>query len=69
MTEVIHCYVKALAERVNGILKQEYEMSRTFRTKDQAKAAFEQAVWIYNNRRPHLRLNYRSPSDAHAAAV
>ena len=69
MTEVMHCYENALAERVNGILKQEYEMDRTFRTKDQAKSAFEQAVWLYNHRRPHLRLNYRFPADVHAEAA
>lgn len=69
MTEILHCYENALAERVNGILKQEYEMDRTFRTKAQAKVAFEQAVWLYNHRRPHLRLNYRFPADVHAEAA
>lgn len=69
MTEVMHCYENALAERVNGILKQEYEMDRQFRTKVQAKAAFEQAVWLYNHRRPHLRLNFRFPADVHAEAA
>ncbi len=69
MTEVMHCYENALAERVNGILKQEYEMDRTFRTKAQAIAAFEQAVWLYNHRRPHLMLNYRFPADVHAEAA
>jgi len=69
MTEVMHCYENALAERVNGILKQEYEMDRTFRTKAQAKAAFEQGVWLYNHRRPHLKLNYRVPADVHEKAA
>jgi len=69
MTEIMHCYENAMAERVNGILKQEYEMDRTFRTKAQAKAAFLQAVWLYNHRRPHLSLNYRFPSDVHAEAA
>jgi len=69
MTEVMHCYENALAERVNGILKQEYEMDRQFRTKVQAKAAFEQAVWLYNHRRPHTRLSYRFPADVHAEAA
>jgi len=69
MTEVMHCYENALAERVNGILKQEYEMDRTFRTKAQAKAAFEQAVWLYNYRRPHLMLHYRFPADVHREAA
>jgi transposase InsO family protein len=69
MTEVRHCYENALAERVNGILKQEYEMDRTFKTKAQAKAALAQAVWLYNYRRPHTMLNYRFPADVHAEAA
>jgi transposase InsO family protein len=69
MTERMHCYENAQAERVNGILKQEYELDRTFRTKAQALEAFEQAVWFYNHRRPHLSLNYRFPADVHAEAA
>lgn len=69
MTQVMHCYENAQAERINGILKQEYEMDRTFRTKAQAKVAFQQAVWLYNHRRPHLMLQYRFPADVHAEAA
>ena len=69
MTEIMHCYENAMAKRVNGILKQEYEMDRTFRTKAQAQKAFEQAVWLYNNRRPHLALKYRFPADVHKEAA
>jgi putative transposase len=69
MTEVMHCYENAQAERVNGILKQEYELDRRFCTKAQAKKAFEQAVWLYNHRRPHLKLGYRFPADVHKLAA
>jgi transposase InsO family protein len=69
MTEIMHCYENALAERVHGILKLEYEMDRTFRTKAQARKAFEQAVWLYNHRRPHLMLDYRFPADVHGQAA
>lgn len=69
MTEIMHCYENAMAERVNGILKQEYEMDRTFRTKEQAYKAFKQAVWLYNHRRPHLALEYRFPADVHEEAA
>jgi transposase InsO family protein len=69
MTEIQHCYENALAERVNGILKQEYEMDRTFRTKAHAIDAFQQAVWLYNHRRPHLSLGYRFPAAVHAEAA
>ncbi len=69
MTQVMHCYENAQAERVNGILKQEYELDRRFRTKAQALKSFQQAVWLYNHRRPHLRLNYRFPADVHEEAA
>ncbi len=69
MTQVMHCYENAQAERVNGILKQEYELDRRFRTKEQARKAFEQAVWFYNHRRPHMRLDYRFPVEVHEQAA
>jgi transposase InsO family protein len=69
MTEVLHCYENAMAERVNGILKQEYGLGICFRTKEQARAAFAQAVWLYNHRRPHLSLGYLIPSEVHRQAA
>ena len=69
MTEIMHCYENAAAERVIGILKQEYELDRTLRTKEQAIGAFDQAVFLYNHRRPHLCLNYRTPAQSHAMAA
>lgn len=69
MTQVMHCYENAQAERVNGILKQEYELDRKFRKKAHARKSFEQAVWLYNHRRPHLSLNYRFPVEVHEEAA
>jgi len=69
MTEQNHCYENAQAERVIGILKQEYEMDATFRTKSQAVAGFYQAVELYNHRRPHLSLNYAVPEQVHRQAA
>lgn len=68
MTEIMHCYENAMAERVNGILKQEYCLDATFCTKSQARKAFDQAVWLYNHRRPHLSLGYQFPANVHAVA-
>lgn len=65
MTEEMHCYENAKAERVNGILKQEYYLGGCFRTKARAIAAIEQAVWLYNTRRPHLALKYETPFAMH----
>ena len=65
MTEENHCYENAKAERVNGILKQEYGLGSTFRTKQQAIVSVDQAVMLYNTRRPHLSLKYKTPEDVH----
>jgi putative transposase len=66
MTESNHCYENAKAERVNGILKQEYLLGLRFRTKEQAIEATRQAVKIYNEMRPHMSLNYMTPSNVHS---
>ena len=65
MTEENHCYENAMAERVNGILKQEYWLGSCFRTKAQALAAVNEAVRLYNTRRPHLALKYKTPEEIH----
>lgn len=65
MTEKNHCYENAMAERVNGILKQEYNMDHTFNTREEAVSALYEAVELYNNRRPHMSLNYRIPAEVH----
>ena len=68
MTEDNHCYENALAERVNGILKDEYLLDATFRDFAHAKKACRQAVELYNTRRPHLSLKYKTPWQIHHAA-
>ena len=65
MTEEMHCYENALAERVNGILKQEYGLGSTFLNKQQAIDSIDQAVMLYNTRRPHTALKYKTPEEVH----
>jgi putative transposase len=69
MTEENHCYENAKAERVNGILKQEYGLGCAFRSKALALAAIRQAVVLYNERRPHQALGYRIPAAVHSEAA
>lgn len=69
MTQEMHCYENAVAERVNGILKDEYDLDCTFRNKKQAEHAFRQAVHLYNYRRPHLMLDYNFPGTIHQKAA
>jgi hypothetical protein len=49
----------------NGILKQEYALGCAFRSKKQALAAIDQAVFLYNTARPHMALNYETPEKMH----
>lgn len=58
-------YENALAERVNGILKLEYGLDATFSSYAQALRAVKQAIYLYNQERPHLALNYRTPAEVH----
>lgn len=62
MTEELHCYENGMAERLNGILKGEYFLDRHFKTKSDARKTIEEAIWIYNHRRLHEKLNYKTPA-------
>ncbi len=68
MTEENHCYENSQAERLNGILKQEYGLGGRFRSKSDVRRAVRQAVTLYNCRRPHQSLGYRCPMEVHLAA-
>jgi len=65
MTEQNHSAENALAERVNGILKQEYWLDRNFATRPEAQQATAQGVNLYNNRRPHTALGFKTPAMMH----
>lgn len=69
MTETDHCAENALAERMNGILKCEYGLGTEFGTKADARRAVGQAVLLYNTRRPHTALQFRTPADVHSLAA
>ncbi len=62
MTEENHCYENAIAERVNGILKDEFYLDQCFFSTDHACIAAKNAIKIYNNKRLHLSLGYKTPN-------
>lgn len=66
MTQENHCYENAKAERLNGILKQEYGLGDTLAKTDDARSLARQAVMLYNTHRPHTALGYRCPGAVHA---
>ncbi len=62
MTEENHCYENAMAERVNGILKDEFYLDQTFDSVDHAKRTAKSAINLYNEIRLHLSLDYKTPN-------
>lgn len=65
MTEKPDPLENLVAERVNGILKQEYLSHYTVRLLDKAAQHLERAVFLYNYKRPHLSCAMQSPHEAH----
>ncbi len=57
----------AVAERVNGILKEEFMLSGTFPTKELAYKAVHEAIKTYNELRPHMSIDYMTPNQKYAA--
>ncbi len=63
-TDDYDCYQNALAERINGILKQEFLVFKC-RTFDDLKQLIDESVMIYNEWRPHLSLGMKTPNQVH----
>jgi len=67
MTDGYDCYQNALAERVNGILKQEILLYRC-KTFEDLKKLVSDSITIYNRYRPHLSLGLQTPESVHKQA-
>lgn len=65
MTQTGSPYDNAIAERVNGILKIEFNLYATFESYNKANEAVDQAVLKYNNLRLHASCNYQTPEVVH----
>ena len=66
MTDGYDCYQNALAERVNGILKEEFLLHRPGNL-EEARQMVKESIRIYNEKRPHLSLKYKTPDEVHRA--
>ena len=58
-------YENAVAERINGILKQEFGLNKTIPNLKTAQKMIKQAIQIYNNERRHCSLEMKTPQFAH----
>jgi len=64
MTDGYDCYQNAMAERINGILKQEFFINKCNNGKE-LKQLVKESINTYNNKRPHLSLNMKTPNFIH----
>ena len=65
MTEQYDPYQNAVAERVNGILKDEFDLERGFSKHLEAVEVIQESIAIYNQLRPHLSCRYLTPEQMH----
>jgi transposase InsO family protein len=65
MTQTGSPYDNAVAERINGILKQEFGLDEPFDTIWHAKKQVDQSIRLYNTYRPHLSNGYLTPEQMH----
>jgi putative transposase len=65
MTESGNPQENAVAERANGIVKDEFLTDQHFENMDQAAKAVAIAISTYNYVRPHLSINMLTPEIAH----
>lgn len=64
MTECGDPKDNAVAERVNGIIKNELLKDMAFHSIEEVKAAVADAIDFYNNERPHMSLDWKTPAEA-----
>lgn len=65
MTDNGDPYENAMAERLNGLLKKNFGLGKTFKEFEEAKVAVDRAINAYNNIRPHQSISMLTPALAH----
>ena len=65
MTQDGSPYDNAIAERVNGILKDEFGLDDAFESMDQVRNEANQSIDLYNRLRPHLSNSMLTPIEMH----
>ncbi len=68
MTDGYDCYQNALAERINGILKQEF-LTKQCNNGVELRKAIEESIEIYNSKRPHLSHDMKTPDYIHEKSI
>ena len=69
MTENGDPYENALAERMNRTLKEEFGLGRRLPSKQQAIRVMDEAIQLYNSKRPHWALKMNTPQNVHLQKI
>ena len=65
MTQNGSPYDNAIAERVNGILKQEFGLDELFENMQEAGKQIDESIALYNRMRPHTSNHLLTPDEMH----
>jgi len=65
MTQSGSPYENALAERINGTIKNDFFPKQIFQNHKEAKKVIAKSIQIYNEKRPHASVDYLTPEQAH----
>lgn len=65
MTESGDPLDNAIAERINGIIKEEYLLNHVVKNLKQAKQLLKSVINLYNNERPHMSIGNLTPNTIH----
>jgi len=65
MTESYDPYANAVAERVNGIIKQEFNLDEYNVKLPVMKKLVKDSIKVYNTKRPHLSCQMKTPEQMH----
>jgi transposase InsO family protein len=68
MTESYDPYANAIAERVNGILKDEFMLEEIKVGVNDLSKIVAQSIYIYNTKRPHFSCGLLTPEQMHLQA-
>jgi putative transposase len=58
-------YENAVAERINGTLKNEFDLGDRLPDQKHAQREINKTIWVYNNLRPHESCNFLTPRETH----
>ncbi len=68
MTQSGSPYENAMAERVNGIIKNEFYSKSIYQNYKEAKKHVDKNITSYNAIRPHSSIDFMTPNEAHLTA-